>query len=76
MQKIKLIWDFRGPDSEKMAEHHQVHLDEFVKRENLSIQDTGFEKIDDSYSLAYLVVEQEDMIPVRDALLPHRGERV
>ena len=25
-KKIKLIWDFRGPESAKTAEHHEIHL--------------------------------------------------
>ncbi|MEY2922072.1 MAG: hypothetical protein RL108_694, partial [Bacteroidota bacterium] len=25
MDKIKLIWDFRGPDAAKIAEHHEIH---------------------------------------------------
>ena len=30
MRKLKLIWDFKGPDSEKTAAHHLIHLDEYV----------------------------------------------
>ena len=25
-RKIKLIWDFRGPDAQATAEHHTIHL--------------------------------------------------
>ena len=26
LEKIKLIWDFRGPVAEKTAQHHLKHL--------------------------------------------------
>lgn len=35
MQKrIKLIWDFKGPTSEKIATHHCIHLKEYAVIEN------------------------------------------
>lgn len=73
-KKLKLIWDFRGPDAQKTAEHHDIHLKEFIQNEKLENQITGVMKIDDLYSLAYLVVNESEMISVRDALKPHRGE--
>ncbi|MGV7105425.1 hypothetical protein [Flavobacterium sp. U410] len=74
MRKIKLIWDFRGPAAAKTAEHHDIHLKEFLEKEKYSLQITGFEIVNDMYATAFLVVEEKDMIPFRDALRPHRGE--
>ena len=34
MRKLKLIWDFKGQDGIKTAEHHDVDLNEFVAAEN------------------------------------------
>ncbi|WP_047245931.1 hypothetical protein [Maribacter thermophilus] len=73
-RKIKLIWDFRGPESLKTAEHHEIHLKEFIAIEKLNLTITGFSKINELHSIAYMVVEEPNMIPVRDALKPHRGE--
>ncbi len=73
-KKLKLIWDFRGPDAQKTAEHHEIHLKEFIRKENLQNDITGVETISDMYSVAYLVVNESEMISVRDALKPHRGE--
>lgn len=73
-KKIKLIWDFRGPDAQKTAEHHEIHLKEFIQKENLENKITGVEMVSDLYSLAFLVVNEKEMIEVRDRLLPHRGE--
>ena len=76
MSKLKLIWDFRGMDAEQTAKHHEIHLDEFAKREKLEEASCGVEVIDELYTLAYMIVLEKDMILVRDALIPHRGERV
>lgn len=73
-KKIKLIWDFRGPASAKTAEHHEIHLKEFIEVEQLKINITGFEIYNDMYAIAYMVVTDEIMITVRDILKPHRGE--
>jgi hypothetical protein len=73
-RKIKLIWDFRGPASEKTAQHHEIHLKEFIIAEKLPLNITGFEILNEMYAIAFMVVTDENMIPVRDALKPHRGE--
>lgn len=73
MRKLKLIWDFRGPAGKKTAEHHLIHLKEFIEREKLDISITGTEDLSDVHSLAYLVVDEADMKSIRDALKPHRG---
>ncbi len=73
-RNIKLIWDFRGSTAAKIAEHHEVHLKEYIQAQKLEINITGFEILNDMYAIAYMVVAEENMISVRDALKPHRGE--
>ena len=73
-RKIKLIWDFRGAVSAKTAEHHEIHLKEYIQTEKLPLNITGFQIIDEMYAIAFMVVEEANMITVRDALKPHRGE--
>lgn len=74
MRKLKLIWDFRGPDALKIAEHHEKHLKEFIVIQNTSLNITGFEQLNDMHSIAFMVVEENEMKPIRDALKPHRGQ--
>jgi len=74
MRKIKLIWDFRGEVAAKTAEHHEIHLKEFIAAEKLELNITGFEILNEIYAIAFMVVEEKEMIAVRDALKPHRGE--
>lgn len=73
-RQIKLIWDFRGPVAAKIAEHHEIHLKEYIQMEKITLNITGFEIINDMHATAFMVVEEENMIAVRDALKPHRGE--
>lgn len=72
-RQIKLIWDFRGPTSAKTAEHHEIHLKEYIAAEKLPLNITGFEVYGEMQAIAYMVVNDENMIQVRDALKPHRG---
>lgn len=73
-RNIKLIWDFRGPVSAKTAEHHEIHLKEFIAIEKLQPNITGYEIKNEMHAIAFMVVTDENMIQVRDALKPHRGE--
>ena len=74
MEEIKLIWDFRGPNAQKTAEHHLIHLKEYIKINELSVNISGVETLSNLHSLAYIVVSKAEMIPLRDALKPHRGQ--
>lgn len=73
-RKIKLIWDFRGQEALKIAEHHCEHLKEFITNENLDCNEIDVNHISQIYCIAYIIVDEDDMITFRDALKPHRGE--
>lgn len=74
MRLLKLIWDFRGPEALKTAEHHEIHLKEYIKMEQLNIEITGFQFLNDMHAIAFMVVPEDKMKPIRDALKPHRGQ--
>ena len=74
MRQLKLIWDFRGPDALKIAEHHVIHLKEFIAIKNTQLNITGVEKLTDLHCIAFMVVNESEMKPIRDALKPHRGQ--
>lgn len=75
-RKIKLIWDFFGEDAEKTAQHHAVHLKEFASMKNIKNAISGTEETDEQQHLAYIIVEEQNMILVRDSLRPKRGQWV
>lgn len=74
MRKLKLIWDFRGPNALLTAKHHDIHLKEYIAIEKLNITITGVETLSEMHTIAFLVVDEADMKPLRDALKPHRGQ--
>jgi len=73
MRKLKLIWDFRGPNALKIAEHHEIHLKQYISTKNLNIPITGIETFSELHTIAFVVVDEDQMKPIRDALRPHRG---
>ena len=73
-RQIKLIWDFRGESAQNTAKHHKIHLEEYILAQKLKLNITGNLTINDMHAIAYLVVTESEMIFVRDALKPHRGE--
>ena len=73
-RKLKLIWDFRGPTSEKTAEHHCIHIKEFALIEKLHYYEIDFSVISEMYTIAFIIVDEVNMKTYRDALNPHRGE--
>ncbi|MEQ8908186.1 MAG: hypothetical protein RIC95_03270 [Vicingaceae bacterium] len=74
-KKAKLIWEFFGEDGLETAKHHAIHLEEFAQKEQIQHYGCGTSE-KDNLSEAFLIVEQKDMITVRDALKPKRGEWV
>lgn len=72
--KIKLIWDMHGTHAKGTAEHHAVHLKEYAEKEQITTDEVGTEDYTDMHSIAFMVVEEKDMITVRDALRPQRAE--
>ncbi len=73
-KKIKLLWDFRGPEALKIAEHHCIHLREYAALEELEGSEIDITKVSDMYSIAFMIVEEKDMNTCREALKPHRGQ--
>ena len=72
-RKIKLVWDFKGPDGLETAKHHCIHLKEFAAIDNLPFHEVAHETLNDMHSIAYIIVDEAHMRTFRDALKPHRG---
>jgi len=76
MKLIKLIWDFKGPSSNKTAEHFKSHLDQFLKIENKIFSDLGLERVNDSYSFVFVITSIDDLNFFKERLKPNRGQKV
>ena len=55
-EKIRLIWDFRGPDCEKIAKHYKIHLSDFLNTNNSVYFDFNDRKITALHHMVYLIV--------------------
>jgi len=73
-RKLKLIWDFKGTTSQKIAEHHCIHLKEFAVIEKLHFYEIDFSIISEMHTIAFITVDEVNMKTYRDALKPHRGQ--
>lgn len=73
-RKIKLIWDFKGPDGFETAKHHCIHLKEFAQIDQLPYHEVDYKQLNEMHTMAFVVVDEQYMKIFRDALKPHRGE--
>ena len=74
MEKIKLIWDFTGPNGKNTAIHHEKHLKEFFEIENKQLFESGYENLNELHHIAYIVILREDLDEIKLKLRPNRGE--
>jgi len=72
MRQLKLIWDFFGPRSQGIAEHHAAHVSEFVQREGVAAK-TGAECTAPGHWSAWLVISEEAALRLRPVLRPNRA---
>lgn len=73
MKKIKIVWDFYGDKSLKTAEHHVVHLLEYMDKNKISVLGSGVESGADFHHMAYVTLTENDVTAVKHQLKPHRA---
>ncbi len=74
--RIRLIWDFKGPESKHMADHHAQHLSEFVEARKLEETSCGVEVLSPMRTLAFMEGEEIQMEEVKPILRPHYEKEV
>ena len=72
-KKIKLVWQFYGMDALKIADHHLVHLKEYIQTEKIVVADKGTELINELSAISFIVVENSLVEKLRVALKPQKG---
>ncbi|TXH54680.1 MAG: hypothetical protein E6Q89_07760 [Bacteroidia bacterium] len=72
-QKIKLIWEYRGPEAQQIAEHYEHHLIEFIEEHKLLHKITGTERLSEMYSVAFMVVDESEIEKGRNILRPRKA---
>lgn len=73
MQKIKLLWDFNGVDSLKTAQHFNIHLKEFLGKEDVQFHNIGLDTIGDYHNISYLIIDKQLVDQIKHALKPQRA---
>ena len=71
-RKIRLLWDFRGPDSLETAKHHVVHLKEFAAQEKLTFVNSDVLQQNEYVNSAFIIIEESNLEDFKNALKPHR----
>lgn len=72
MRKIRLLWDFRGPDSLETAKHHVIHLKEFTEIDNLAFIESSIIEQNKYINSAFIIIYESDLASYKNALKPHR----
>ncbi|MBL4593442.1 MAG: hypothetical protein JKX68_06460 [Flavobacteriales bacterium] len=73
-RKIKLIWEFSGPEAEETAKHHAVVLERVSAKKKIEYSIPGTEYINHVSWLAYLIVLEKNVPVIKDVLKPLRSE--
>jgi hypothetical protein len=73
MQKIKLIWDFRGSNTLQMAIHYNKHIKEFFELKKIDLIHSGHEIINESHHISFAIIKKEDVNLVKQVLKPQRA---
>lgn len=76
MEKIKLIWDFRGPASPQTAAHFKIHLLEFFASEKMLLIESGVESMNEFHHYTYAVIDRQNLEGIKSALKPTRGQLI
>jgi hypothetical protein len=76
MERIKLIWDFRGPNGKRTAIHHEKHLKEFFEIEKKKLFDSGTESLNEMHHITYAIIEKENLHELKKILKPNRGKKI
>ena len=72
-RKIRLLWDFRGPDALETAKHHVVHLKEFAQKEKLFFYESSTIENSPYFYSAFIIINESNLTIYKKALKPHRG---
>ena len=73
MRRVKLLWDFFGPDSKKIAEHHLVHLSDFSKNESISFHNSGIDFESENNYYSFITIDFSNLDVIKKKLKPNRA---
>ena len=73
MSKLRFVWEFFGPDSNQLAKHHHIHLNEFFSKAIISNINTGVEQDSSNFSFSYVIIDDSYLELIKASLRPHKA---
>lgn len=73
IMKIKFIWDFKGEAGKPTADHHAIHLKDYIEKHQLLDCSSGVEQVSDMHSIAYLIADEKYLEKIKQELRPRRA---
>ena len=70
--KSKLIWQLSGRDALRIAEHHLIHLSEYMQSNEIVVIDKGVELISEFSAISFVIVDESFVEKIRVDLKPHK----
>ncbi len=70
---VAMLWDFFGPHAPQTAEHHRIHLGEFVQAEQLKPLALELVNTSDKTTVS-MVLPWNVVQELKPILKPHRGQ--
>ena len=69
---IKLTWQLSGRDALRIAEHHLIHLSEYMQSNEIVVIDKGVELISEFSAISFVIVDESFVEKIRADLKPHK----
>ena len=76
MKGLKFVWEFFGSDSEQLAKHHLIHLEEFLHKEEIIFSKIGVTKESLNFSYSFVVLSSSYLEIIKLSLKPHKAFKV
>ncbi len=73
MKKVKLVWKFSGVEALQSANHHLLHLDEYLKGEDIKPLKLDTELISEYSAISFIIIYDKFLDKLRSHLKPHQG---
>lgn len=71
-KQLRLLWDYRGPNAQGIAEHFVNHLKSYAQRHELDEPPMGVLENRPGWWSAYLEAPEADFPELKKHLKPHR----
>ena len=68
-----MVWDFYENNAIKTANHHTIHLEEYISKNNKEVYKIDSEEINSNSAISFMIVKEKDVNELKKLLKPHKG---